>query len=140
MADPLTGGCACRAIRFEVTEPLLGAGICHCRRCQRRSGTAAAVNAQPRPGSVRIVEGREHLRSWSPGDGMDKLFCERCGGHLFSRAPGADPDEFAGIRMGAFDGDPGVRPQWRQWLSSAAAWEPVPDDGLPRFDERRVTG
>jgi len=28
-----------------------------------------------------------------------------------------------------------VRPQWHQWVSSASPWEPLPDDGLPRYDE-----
>jgi hypothetical protein len=35
------------------------------------------------------------------------------------------------------DGDPGIRPQWRQWLESAPDWEPVPDDGLTRFQQQR---
>jgi hypothetical protein len=35
------------------------------------------------------------------------------------------------------DGDPGVRPSLRQWVSSAAAWEPLPDDGLERHEGRR---
>jgi hypothetical protein len=41
------------------------------------------------------------------------------------------------VRLGAVDGDPGVRPRWRQWLESAPGWEPIPDDGLPRFAQRR---
>ena len=36
------------------------------------------------------------------------------------------------VRMSAFDGDPGVRPGWHAHVDSAAAWEPIPDDGLPR--------
>jgi len=39
--------------------------------------------------------------------------------------------------MSAFDSDPGVRPQWRAFVEYAAAWEPIPDDGLPRFPESR---
>ena len=42
-----------------------------------------------------------------------------------------------GVRMSAFDGDPGVRPSWRAFVAYAAAWEPIPDDGLPRFQEGR---
>jgi hypothetical protein len=38
--------------------------------------------------------------------------------------------------MGAFDGDPGIRPMWRQYVAYAAPWDPIPDDGLPRHDER----
>jgi hypothetical protein len=39
------------------------------------------------------------------------------------------------VRMSAFDGDPGVRPSWRAHVASAAAWEPIPDDGLERYRE-----
>ena len=35
---PLTGGCNCGAVRFEVRQPLAAASYCHCKRCQRRSG------------------------------------------------------------------------------------------------------
>jgi hypothetical protein len=41
------------------------------------------------------------------------------------------------IRMGAFDADPGIRPSYRQFVGYAARWEPIPDDGLERFDEMR---
>ena len=37
--------------------------------------------------------------------------------------------------MSAFDSDPGVRPSYRQFVAYAASWEPIPDDGLPRYDE-----
>ncbi len=37
--------------------------------------------------------------------------------------------------MAAFDSDPGVRPTYRQYVAYAAVWEPIPDDGLERFDE-----
>ena len=40
------------------------------------------------------------------------------------------------VRLGAIDGDPGIRPAARQFVAYAAVWEPIPDDGLPRYDER----
>jgi hypothetical protein len=133
---PLSGGCGCGAVRFEIDAPLAGAGYCHCTRCQRRSGTAASANAAPAPGSVRIVQGEDRLRAWAPEGGFEKLFCGECGSALFSRpSPGAD---IAGVRLGAFDDDPGVRPAWHQFVAYAAPWEPIPDDGLPRYPERRV--
>jgi hypothetical protein len=41
-----------------------------------------------------------------------------------------------GVRLGTVDGDPGIRPQWHQFTAYAAVWEPLPDDGLPRYLER----
>jgi hypothetical protein len=35
------------------------------------------------------------------------------------------------------DGDPEIRPRWHQWMDSAPDWEPIPDDGLERFDDGR---
>jgi hypothetical protein len=131
---PLTGGCLCGAVRFEVDRPLLGAHYCHCTRCQRRTGTAASVTGLAAPGSVRVVEGADVLRSWDPGDGWAKLFCATCGGQVFCRNP--DDPEQLGVRLGALDSDPGVRPSLRQYVAYAAAWEPIPDDGLPRYPER----
>ena len=132
---PLTGGCNCGAVRFEVTAPLLLASYCHCKRCQRRSGAAASADAHPADGKFRIVAGAERLRVWKPDGGGEKWFCGDCGSSLFARNPAhADP---IGIRMGAFDGDPGIRPSVRQFVSYAAPWEPVPDDGLPRYPESR---
>jgi len=71
-----------------------------------------------------------------PGDGgFEKLFCERCGSQLFSRD--ADPPTRVGVRLGVFDGDPGVRPSFRQFTDDAAPWDPIPDDGLPRYPGAR---
>jgi hypothetical protein len=129
---PLTGGCLCGGVRFEVTEPLVSAMYCHCTRCQRRSGTAASANARLAPGSLRVVGGEELLRAYQPPDGSAKIFCSSCGSALFS---GPTPDNPAGVRLGAFDRDPGIRPQFRQYVAYAAPWEPIPDDGLPRHPE-----
>lgn len=134
LPSPLTGGCGCGAVRFEVGAPLVGAVYCHCTRCQRRSGTAAGATARTERGSVRIVAGEDRLHVWSPGGGFDKVFCGDCGSALFARDP-EDPAVVA-VRLGAFDADPQIRPTARQFVAYAAAWEPIPDDGLPRFPER----
>jgi len=133
----LTGRCLCGGVRFEVVEPPTEAGYCHCTRCQRRTGSAASAQATVEPGSVRILEGAELLREWQPPQGFAKVFCSACGAHLFSH-PEDDPRP-AAVRMAAFDGDPGVRPSYRQHVASAAVWEPLPDDGLTRFDGSRWT-
>ena len=125
----------CGSVRFEVAERLVFASYCHCTRCQRRTGTAAAVSGRIVPGSLRITSGEELLRSYDPPDGFSKVFCSACGSALWSRSPD-DPDVIS-VRLGAFDSDPGIRPSYRQYVAYAAPWEPIPDDGLPRFAEHR---
>ena len=136
MAAHLTGGCGCGAVRFEISEPFASSSYCHCTRCQRRTGTAASANARAAPGSFHVVSGEEHLRSWAPEGGAEKLFCGLCGSAVFSRTPGDPP--LIGVRLGTLDSDPGIRPQWHQYVDYAARWEEIPDDGLPRYPEGRT--
>jgi len=135
---PLTGACACGAVTFEVSAPLLGALYCHCKRCQRRTGTAYSVSALTVRGSFSITAGESLVRSWAPGDGWVKSFCTECGGHLFTMHP--DNPELISVRVGALDQDPGIRPSAHQFTDYAASWSPLPDDGLPRFPERLPAG
>ncbi len=132
---PITGGCNCGAVRYAVTSELLGASYCHCCRCQRRSGAAASPSAHAAADSFRIVAGDDVLRCWKPDDGGEKWFCSTCGSSVFARND--KHPEWIGVRMGTFDSDPGVRPSVRSWVDSAAAWEPIPDDGLPRHGGSR---
>ncbi|HEY1521040.1 MAG TPA: GFA family protein [Solirubrobacteraceae bacterium] len=130
----LTGACGCGAVRFEVTAPPVSAQYCHCTRCQRRTGTGASASARLEAGSFQILTGEERLRAWKPEDGAEKWFCGECGSALFSR----DSEGGVGVRLGAFDEDPGIRPAAHQFVGYAAVWEPIPEDGLPRYPERRV--
>ena len=131
---PITGGCACGTVRYEVTRaarrrellPLhpLPATQRHRRLRQRPAGA----------GHFRLVSGEEALRAWRPeGGGWEKLFCAECGSAVMSRDP--EDHERMSIRMGTFDADPGIRPSVRQFTAYAASWEEIPDDGLPRHAE-----
>jgi hypothetical protein len=130
----LSGGCLCGRVRFELTEPPVAAGYCHCTRCQRRTGGAASAQARIDGRTLRLLQGEDFVKAWRhPEGGFEKCFCGECGAHLFSRDP-ENPHHMS-VRLGAFDGDPGVRPSWRTYVAYAASWEPIPDDGLERFDE-----
>ena len=131
---PLTGSCGCGAVRFEVSGPFIGASYCHCTRCQRRTGAGGSANARVSAGDFEVVSGEDRIRSWAPPDGAEKFFCGDCGSALFSR--GAATPDVVGVRLGAFDTDPGIRPSAHQFVAYAAAWETIPDDGLPRHPER----
>ncbi|QEC49412.1 GFA family protein [Baekduia soli] len=128
----LTGACGCGAVTFELSEPLGDAMYCHCTRCQRRSGGSTGAAAWAQPGSFRITSGEQELRRWAPPGGMVKVFCGICGSGLWAEM--ADDPAKVAIRLGAVDGDPGVRPSARIFAADAAPWEPIPDDGLPRYD------
>lgn len=130
---PITGSCVCGGVRYEVTEPFESSNYCHCTRCQRRTGTGSSANGATAEGSFRITQGEELVRCWKPEKGFEKCFCTNCGSAVFSRNPETGSD--VAVRLGTVDGDPGIRPQKRQFVDYAAVWEPLPDDGLPRYPE-----
>lgn len=135
MTKPITGGCLCGGVRFELRTPPEFAGYCHCTRCQRRTGTGSSVQARVDGDALELQAGERLLTWWRhPDGGFEKGFCGTCGGHVFSRNP--DDHVQTTVRMSAFDDDPGVRPSFRQFVAFAAPWEPIADDGLPRYDER----
>ncbi len=130
--SPLRGRCGCGAVRFEVRAPFTRALYCHCHRCQRRTGASAAASARVARADFAVTSGADLIRSWEPEGGMPKAYCGECGGHLFA---GSLDGDFVAVRLGAVEGDPGIRPEYRQWVTSAAPWEPIPDDGLPRYEQ-----
>lgn len=131
---PLLGGCGCGNVRFEIDAPLIAAAYCHCTRCQHRSGAGAGASALVTPGSFTLIAGADRLGGWWAGDALEKAFCSDCGSAICAR------DRESGtviiVRLGAIDGDPGIRPSARQFVAYAAPWEEIPDDGLPRYPER----
>jgi hypothetical protein len=137
-AEPLQGGCLCGAVRFEVSAPFISAGYCHCTHCQRRTGTGSSANGRVPQEGFRLVAGASELRSFKPPEGVPKIYCASCGSALFSGDPFSDAE--VAVRLGALDGHPGIEPEYRQFVGSAAPWEAIPEDGLPRFSASRSAG
>lgn len=133
---PLRGGCLCGAVRFEISVPFVSAGYCHCTRCQRRTGTGSSANGRVPQEGFELLEGKEHIRAFTPPTGVPKLFCVLCGSALFSGDPFSDPE--VAVRLGALDADPGIRPEFHQFLDFAAPWEPLPVDDLERYAGSRT--
>ena len=131
MADYLlTGGCLCGGVRYELSEPPISAGYCHCTRCQRRTGTAASAQARLAPGSFRVTDGEDLVKTYAPLDGFHKCFCSNCGGALWSKDP--ESGDVMSVRLGTLDPGHDIRPSFRSFVDFAAGWEPIPADGLER--------
>jgi hypothetical protein len=130
----LQGSCLCGGVRFEVTEPFTTVSECHCENCKRISGGYGTVSGRARTESIIIREGKELLRSYTPEEGSAKTFCSNCGSNLF----GAGWPEFetASVRLASFGLDYDRKPEAHTWVRSVAAWEILPDDGLPRYEVR----
>jgi hypothetical protein len=130
----LEGTCLCGGVRFEVTEPFVAVSQCHCASCKKLSGGAGTVSGRVRTGAIRVLEGRELLRTFQPSEGSAKTFCSTCGSNLFG---GGWPDsELSAVRLSALSTYFDRRPEAHIFVRSVAPWEVLPDDGAARFDER----
>lgn len=127
----IRGGCLCGGVAFEVTLPFRRASHCHCSRCRKHSGTFGLTQGRvPREG-FRLLRGEELIRVFRPEGGAVKAFCSVCGSSLFGGTWPDGPE--VSIRLGSLDGDPGIRPQYRSFVDSRAAWDELPGDGLPQY-------
>jgi hypothetical protein len=97
------GGCLCGAVRYEVTGPLRDVVVCHCSRCLRSHGHAAAYSACARS-DLAIV--RDESLRWYEADDRSRGFCARCGASLFWSAAGRDT---ISIAAGTLDQPTGLR-------------------------------
>jgi len=127
---PISGGCLCGRLRYEIAaDAPIAARACWCRVCQylgAGSGTANAVFAKD---AVKITGERKSYRSIADsGSVMHRSFCPECGTPVFSEAE-PRPHHLV-VRVGTFD-DPEVgKPQATIWTSMAPSWACI-DAGLP---------
>ena len=131
MESLVRGSCLCGGVRFAVRPPFLRAGHCHCSRCRKHSGAAVCTQARVPREQFELLQGEELIRVYGEGQGAVKAFCIACGSSLFG---GKWPhgNEIS-IRMGAFDDDPGIRPQLHTYVGSRAPWDEISDD-LPQHE------
>ena len=125
----IRGSCLCGGIRFEVTPPFVRASHCHCERCRKHSGTAVCTQARVPKEQFRLLQGNELIQVYGKGEGAVKAFCRTCGSSMFGGDWPDGPE--VSIRMGAFDDDPGIRPQFHTFVSDRASWDTITDD-LPQ--------
>src|SRR3954447_19523663 len=102
-ALPMTGGCSCRAVRYEIRSFPLLLYTCNCTDCQTRSGSAFALNMPVAAGGFRIVQGEPKAwNSVSPkGVPVVSWFCGHCGARLYGERAGRA--EIVNVRAGTLD-------------------------------------
>ena len=130
----IQGRCLCGGVQFEITEPFLAVSYCHCWSCKQLSGGVGTANGRSRTDAIRVVEGRDLIRTFQPAEGSAKSFCGVCGSNLFG---GGWPDsELASVRLPNLGESYDGQPESHMFTRSVAVWETMPDDGLPRHEIR----
>ncbi len=130
----LQGTCLCGGVRFEVTAPFSRVSQCHCQFCKRIAGGYGTVSGRARTDAIDVLEGEELLTSYTPEGGSAKTFCSVCGANLFGG--GWPESEESSVRLSAFGLDYDRKPEAHTFVRSVAAWEILPEDGLPRYEIR----
>lgn len=131
---PLTGGCSCTAIRFQI-DRVFDVIYCHCNQCRRSSGAPVLLTAQVPGDAFRLTKGSP--RAYRTSDSGQSFFCGDCGSGLYGEYVSeshllARGGRYFSVRVGCCD-DPGaVAPQIHQFVEHKLSWFETTDD-LPRL-------
>ena len=128
----VTGGCLCKAVRWESSAPPIVTRVCWCRDCQYIGAGSGSVNACFRTAEFEVTGNATVYTSFSDsGNRMHRRFCATCDTPLFSEAESRPHLIF--VRVGTFD-DPNVAsPAMTIWTRSAPNWACF-DEGVPAVD------
>ena len=136
---PLSGGCLCGRVRFEVTAPALDVYHCHCSICRKLQGALYPTYAVVARDAFRLTRGKDNLSTIDSSATVHRHFCRSCGSHVCEDVD--DKPDRVWYSVGTLDdgADPGGRERTERhifWESRSGWYEP--DDGLPhltRFGE-----
>jgi hypothetical protein len=132
MELPITGGCLCGNVRYEISAEPLRTSNCHCRTCQRSVGAPyLAIIIVPATAFSVTGNYKEFITIAASGNAMHRTFCPECGTSLFvinSGFPQVRP-----ISAVTLD-DPSIyKPEKDIWVVDAQPWDVMNPD-LPKFD------
>jgi hypothetical protein len=134
MHAPFTGGCACGAVRYQLSSPPFDAGWCHCRICQLVSGAPAMVFASVPAGDLVWTRGAEQVKSFASSGFGHRSFCGACGTPFLMKVD--HQPETVDFSVATLD-DPGrVVPGFHIFWGSKIGWFDPADD-LPRHGKFR---
>ena len=115
--EPLSGGCQCGAIRYELSRGPLELCVCHCTECRKQSASAFGISYIVPQTALRLTQGEP--RFWSrptdTGNTLDCVFCGECGTRLWHQRRGAT--DTLSIKGGSLDKPPDLSQATHIWTS-----------------------
>lgn len=134
------GGCTCRAVRYRLTSAPLFVHCCHCRWCQRETGSAFVLNAMIEADRVVLLSGTPDvvLTPSASGKGQKIARCPICRVALWSNYAGAG-DTVRFVRVGTLDEPDRLPPDIHIYTGSKQSWVILPPGTptVPEFYSRR---
>jgi hypothetical protein len=127
---PLVGGCHCGALRYEFSAAPLMVYNCHCKYCQKISGSAFNISVTIIERSFAFTKGHPAKIEWQSDAGATRFgyFCGSCGSRIVQ---GSTPSKGAlSLRAGTLDDTSWVEPVGDIWTASAQPWVLFVEGGL----------
>jgi hypothetical protein len=133
MANDLTGGCACGAVRYRLGSAPMFVHCCHCRDCQRQTGSAFVINALIETNRIALLAGDPEPVAVPTDSGRPHTIyrCPACRIALWSDYGGRPALRF--VRVGTLDDPAALSPDVHIYTRSKLPWIELPKT-VPAFD------
>lgn len=133
MAESLNGGCACGAVRYRLDAAPMFVHCCHCRDCQRQTGSAFVLNALIEAERVALLSDDVAAVTMPTDSGRPhRVFrCRLCGTAMWSDYGGIGALRF--VRVGTLDDPAALPPDVHIYVRSKLPWVALPA-GVPAFE------
>lgn len=136
---PLEGGCDCRYVRYRMTTAPLFVHCCHCRWCQRETGSAFVLNAMIEADRVQLLGAEPEIVDTPSASGLGQKIarCPRCCIAVWSHYAGAGP-MVRFVRVGTLDQPDQLPPDIHIFTESKQRWVVIPNDtpAVPEYYDR----
>ncbi len=128
---PIEGGCDCRGVRYRMETAPLFVHCCHCRWCQRETGSSFALNAMIEADRVTLLAGEPELVDTPSASSKGQVIarCARCRIALWSHYAGAGR-QVSFVRVGTLDDPDALPPDIHIFTESKQPWVVLPS-GAP---------
>jgi hypothetical protein len=133
MTGNLNGGCACGAVRYRLALAPMFVHCCHCRDCQRQTGSAFVLNALIEADRVTLASGTVEAVAVPTDSGRPHEIyrCASCKVAIWSVYGGRPKVRF--VRVGTLDDPTALTPDVHIYVRSKLPWVVLPE-GIPAFD------
>lgn len=125
MSDKYLGSCLCEKVQFEIHGSFESFFLCHCKHCQKDTGSAHAANLFSTTAKLKWITGQDFVKTFTlPGTRHMKSFCSECG----SAAPNLQMNgQLLVVPAGSLNNEPNIAPTAHIFYSSRAEWENLLD-------------
>ena len=127
-----SGSCLCGAVAFEVLGSFESFYLCHCKHCQKDSGSAHGANLFSSTAELKWLKGEERVRTFQlPNTRHVKAFCQNCG----SGMPNLQMDgKMLVVPAGSLDSVMTQAPTAHIFCASSPEWV-ASLNSVPKFDK-----